>query len=149
MKRTYQSGRKLRAESSRGKKLLCVSRASALRLNRDQRLKGRAKTGFEETWEHTSSIPLTCVRREAAELRPETGHAEVKPGPRPEHRGREAVLAGPPDVPSSSLSAVSPYRPVALRAEVEGLRAEVGRRREERREARHAGHEDFFLCLDF
>lgn len=42
-------------------------------------------------------------------------------------------------VTSSSLSAFSLYQLVALRAEVEGLKSEVGRRREEGREAKHAG----------
>ncbi|XP_041662917.1 tumor necrosis factor ligand superfamily member 13B [Cheilinus undulatus] len=40
-------------------------------------------------------------------------------------------------VTSSSLSALSLYQLVALRAEVEGLRAEVCRRREEGRESKH------------
>ncbi|XP_034549276.1 tumor necrosis factor ligand superfamily member 13B [Notolabrus celidotus] len=40
-------------------------------------------------------------------------------------------------ITSSSLSALSLYQLVALRAEVEGLRSEVGRRREEGRESRH------------
>ncbi|XP_078118209.1 tumor necrosis factor ligand superfamily member 13B isoform X1 [Sander vitreus] len=42
-------------------------------------------------------------------------------------------------VTSSSLSAFSLYQLVALRAEVEGLKSEVCRRREEGREAKHAG----------
>lgn len=42
-------------------------------------------------------------------------------------------------VTSSSLSALSLYQLVALRAEVEGLRSEVCRRREEGQEAKHAG----------
>lgn len=42
-------------------------------------------------------------------------------------------------VTSSSLSALSLYQLVALRAEVEGLKSEVCRRREEGREAKHAG----------
>ncbi|XP_037345557.1 tumor necrosis factor ligand superfamily member 13B [Pungitius pungitius] len=42
-------------------------------------------------------------------------------------------------VTSSSLSALSLYQLVALRAEVEGLKSELGRRREEGREAEHAG----------
>ncbi|XP_034742248.1 tumor necrosis factor ligand superfamily member 13B isoform X2 [Etheostoma cragini] len=42
-------------------------------------------------------------------------------------------------VTSSSLSALSLYQLVALRAEVEGLKAEVCRKREEGREAKHAG----------
>ncbi|KAM4609071.1 tumor necrosis factor ligand superfamily member 13B isoform 2-T3 [Polymixia lowei] len=40
-------------------------------------------------------------------------------------------------VTSSSLSALSLYQLLALRAEVEGLRSDVFRRREERQEARH------------
>ncbi|XP_074550738.1 tumor necrosis factor ligand superfamily member 13B [Halichoeres trimaculatus] len=42
-------------------------------------------------------------------------------------------------ITSSSLSALSLYQLVALRAEVEGLRSEVGRRREEGRETKHGG----------
>ncbi|XP_078030673.1 tumor necrosis factor ligand superfamily member 13B isoform X2 [Epinephelus lanceolatus] len=42
-------------------------------------------------------------------------------------------------VTSSSLSALSLYQLVALRAEVEGLKSEVYRRREEGQEAKHAG----------
>ncbi|XP_054471247.1 tumor necrosis factor ligand superfamily member 13B [Anoplopoma fimbria] len=45
-------------------------------------------------------------------------------------------------VTSSSLSALSLYQLVALRAEVEGLKSEVGRRREEGQEAKHAGQSD-------
>ncbi|XP_077946407.1 tumor necrosis factor ligand superfamily member 13B [Gasterosteus aculeatus] len=41
-------------------------------------------------------------------------------------------------VTTSSLSALSLYQLVALRAEVEGLKSELGRRREEGREAEHA-----------
>lgn len=40
-------------------------------------------------------------------------------------------------VTSSSLSALSLYQLVALRAEVEGLKSEVSRRREEGQEAKH------------
>ncbi|XP_051259476.1 tumor necrosis factor ligand superfamily member 13B isoform X4 [Dicentrarchus labrax] len=43
-------------------------------------------------------------------------------------------------ITSSSLSALSLYQLVALRAEVEGLKSEVCRRREEGREAKH-GHQ--------
>ncbi|XP_070770748.1 tumor necrosis factor ligand superfamily member 13B isoform X2 [Enoplosus armatus] len=42
-------------------------------------------------------------------------------------------------VTSSSLSALSLYQLVALRAEVEGLKSEVCRRREEGREVKHGG----------
>lgn len=42
-------------------------------------------------------------------------------------------------ITSSSLSALSLYQLVVLRAEVEGLRSEVGRRREEGRESKHGG----------
>ncbi|XP_029314624.1 tumor necrosis factor ligand superfamily member 13B [Cottoperca gobio] len=42
-------------------------------------------------------------------------------------------------VTSSSLSALSLYQLVALRAEVEGLKSEVCRRREEGRETKHGG----------
>ncbi|KAM7407254.1 hypothetical protein PAMA_003130 [Pampus argenteus] len=42
-------------------------------------------------------------------------------------------------VTSSSLSALSLYQLVALRAEVEGLKSEVWRRREEGQEAKHGG----------
>ncbi|XP_071388701.1 tumor necrosis factor ligand superfamily member 13B [Centroberyx affinis] len=42
-------------------------------------------------------------------------------------------------VTSSSLSALSLYQLLALRAEVEGLKSDVCRRREERQEARHEG----------
>lgn len=41
-------------------------------------------------------------------------------------------------ITSSSLSALSLYQLVALRAEVEGLKSEVYRRREEGRETKHA-----------
>ena len=42
-------------------------------------------------------------------------------------------------VTSSSLSALSLYKLIALRAEVEGLKSEVYRRREEGQEAKHGG----------
>ncbi len=42
-------------------------------------------------------------------------------------------------VTSSSLSALSLYQLVVLRAEVEGLKSEVYRRREEGQEANHGG----------
>lgn len=42
-------------------------------------------------------------------------------------------------VTSSSLSALSLYQLVALRAEVEGLKSEFCRRREDGQEARHGG----------
>lgn len=42
-------------------------------------------------------------------------------------------------VTSSSLSALSLYQLIALRAEVEGLKSEVCRRREEGQEAKHGG----------
>lgn len=45
-------------------------------------------------------------------------------------------------VTSSSLSALSLYQLVALRAEVEGLKLEVWRRREEGQEAMHGGQTD-------
>lgn len=41
-------------------------------------------------------------------------------------------------VTSSSLSALSLYQLMALRAEVEGLKSEVVRRREESQEVKHA-----------
>ncbi|XP_034417237.1 tumor necrosis factor ligand superfamily member 13B [Cyclopterus lumpus] len=70
------------------------------------------------------------------------GLADVKPGTGP--RTGEGRLSWPvflltlAAVTSSSLSALSLYQLVALRAEVEGLKSEVGRRREEGREALHA-----------
>ncbi|XP_030285434.1 tumor necrosis factor ligand superfamily member 13B [Sparus aurata] len=61
------------------------------------------------------------------------------------HRAGEGRLSWPvflltlAAVTSSSLSALSLYQLVALRAEVEGLKSEVCRRREEGQDARHGG----------
>ena len=61
------------------------------------------------------------------------------------HRAGEGRLSWPvflltlAAVTSSSLSALSLYQLVALRAEVEGLKSEVCRRREEGQDARHRG----------
>ncbi|XP_035533222.1 tumor necrosis factor ligand superfamily member 13B isoform X1 [Morone saxatilis] len=49
-------------------------------------------------------------------------------------------------ITSSSLSALSLYQLLALRAEVEGLKSEVCRRREEGREAKH-GDQDFIVSV--
>eukprot|EP00064_Thunnus_orientalis_P010846 superscaffoldBa00001507_g10874 len=49
-------------------------------------------------------------------------------------------------VTSSSLSALSLYQLVALRAEVEGLKSEVCRRREEGQEAKH-GSQDYVVSV--
>ncbi|XP_044072926.1 tumor necrosis factor ligand superfamily member 13B isoform X2 [Siniperca chuatsi] len=69
--------------------------------------------------------------------------AGVKPGTG--QRAGEGRLSWPvflltlAAVTSSSLSALSLYQLVALRAEVEGLKSEVCRRREEGREVKHGG----------
>lgn len=69
--------------------------------------------------------------------------ADVEPGTG--QRAGEGRLSWPvflltlAAVTSSSLSALSLYQLVALRAEVEGLKSEVYRRREEGQEAKHGG----------
>ncbi|CAB1328925.1 unnamed protein product, partial [Coregonus sp. 'balchen'] len=66
---------------------------------------------------------------------------DVGPVPRQESGGRRlswpVLLLTLAAVTSSSLSALSLFHLLALRAEVEGLRSEVFRRREEQQEARH------------
>ncbi|XP_071332581.1 tumor necrosis factor ligand superfamily member 13B isoform X1 [Trachinotus anak] len=72
--------------------------------------------------------------------------AGVKPGTG--QRAGEGRLSWPvflltlAAVTCSSLSALSLYQLVALRAEVEGLKSEVCRRREEGQEAKHGGQTD-------
>lgn len=75
----------------------------------------------------------------------------VEPGGR--QRAGEGRLSWPvllltlAAVTTSSLSALSLYQLVALRAEVDALKSEVGRRREEGQGARHGGQvrDDYFL----
>ncbi|XP_035460402.1 tumor necrosis factor ligand superfamily member 13B isoform X2 [Scophthalmus maximus] len=76
--------------------------------------------------------------------------AGVKPGTG--QRAGEGRLSWPvflltlAAVTSSSLSALSMYQLMALRAEVEGLRSEVSRRREEGQEAKHGGQTENISC---